>query len=207
MNYYISDLHLNHKNVTKEGKDFDNRGFNTLKGMHDHIERQWNNKVNNKDTVYILGDMVWILDEEILSMVARLKGHKVLIQGNHDKGALKDHRFATLFDEIIPYKEIVDNIGNEHYHLVLSHAPIMMWNGQHKKDWIHLYGHVHNSSEWDFYKKYLRELVEDTKNKNDKIDRYEDFNPIAINVGCMLDYMNYEPKSLGELLKTLDKND
>lgn len=205
MNYYISDLHLNHKNVTKEGKDFDGRPFNTLQSMHEYIERKWNSKIKNDDTVYILGDMVWILNEETLSMVARLKGHKVLIQGNHDKGALKDHRFKTLFDEVVGYKEIVDNIKGKQYHLVLSHYPIMMWNSQHKKNCVHLYGHVHNSSEWDFYKKYLKELVEDTKNKNDKMDRDEDFNPIAINVGCMLDYMNYEPKSLQELLEIINK--
>jgi hypothetical protein len=38
-----------------------------------------------------------------------------------------------------------------------------------------------------------------------KMGRDENFNPIAINVGCMLDYMNYEPKSLKELLETIDK--
>jgi len=27
MNYYISDLHLFHKNVTRAGKDFDDRPF------------------------------------------------------------------------------------------------------------------------------------------------------------------------------------
>ena len=204
MNYYISDLHLNHKNVTKEGKNFDGRNFETIQGMHDYIERKWNAKVKNNDTVYILGDMVWILDEETLSMVARLKGHKVLIIGNHDNGALKDHRFKTLFDEVVPYKEIVDNIKGVQYHLVLSHTPIMMWSGQHK-GWIHLYGHLHNSEEWTFYKRYLKELIRDTKLKKNAMERDKDFNPIAINVGCMLDYMNYEPKSLEELLKTLDK--
>lgn len=30
MNYYIGDLHLFHRNVTDEGKNFDNRPFKTL---------------------------------------------------------------------------------------------------------------------------------------------------------------------------------
>ena len=34
MNYYISDLHLFHKNVTGEGSNFDNRPFKTLDEMH-----------------------------------------------------------------------------------------------------------------------------------------------------------------------------
>ena len=36
---YISDLHLGHINVTKAGKDFDNRGFKDLDEMHDFITR------------------------------------------------------------------------------------------------------------------------------------------------------------------------
>ena len=34
MNYYISDLHLFHKNVTKEGNDFDDLPFGELEEMH-----------------------------------------------------------------------------------------------------------------------------------------------------------------------------
>ena len=30
MNYYISDMHFFHKNVTKEGNNFDKRPFNSL---------------------------------------------------------------------------------------------------------------------------------------------------------------------------------
>ena len=30
MNYYISDMHLFHKNVTRAGKDFDDRPFENL---------------------------------------------------------------------------------------------------------------------------------------------------------------------------------
>lgn len=30
MNYYISDLHLFHKNVTRGGRDFDDRPFDNL---------------------------------------------------------------------------------------------------------------------------------------------------------------------------------
>ncbi len=33
MNYYISDLHLFHRNVTREGKGFDDRPFDDLEEM------------------------------------------------------------------------------------------------------------------------------------------------------------------------------
>lgn len=57
MNYYISDLHLFHKNVTRAGKGFDDRPFDNLEEMHSIIKEKWNIKVTNGDTVYILGDM------------------------------------------------------------------------------------------------------------------------------------------------------
>lgn len=38
MNYYISDMHLFHKNVTKEGNNFDNRPFNSLAEMHEYMK-------------------------------------------------------------------------------------------------------------------------------------------------------------------------
>ena len=98
MNYYISDLHLFHKNVTDEGKNFDHRPFKTLDEMHQTIKERWNTKITGTDHVYILGDMCWKEDERAISFVANLKGNKHLILGNHDR--IKDHRFRQLFSEI-----------------------------------------------------------------------------------------------------------
>ena len=53
MNYYISDLHLFHEASIR----FDNRPFGSLDEMHESVVSRWNNKVNNGDIVYILGDM------------------------------------------------------------------------------------------------------------------------------------------------------
>ena len=57
MNYYISDMHFFHKNVTKEGNNFDNRPFNSLAEMHQYMKEKWNSKITNGDAVYILGDL------------------------------------------------------------------------------------------------------------------------------------------------------
>ena len=54
MNYYISDMHFFHKNVTKEGNNFDNRPFNSLAEMHQYMKEKWNSKITNGDMVYIL---------------------------------------------------------------------------------------------------------------------------------------------------------
>ena len=53
MNYYISDLHLLHKNCIR----FDERPFEGLEEMHETILTNWNRKVTDSDTVFILGDV------------------------------------------------------------------------------------------------------------------------------------------------------
>ena len=131
MNYYISDLHLFHKNVTRAGKDFDDRPFDNLEQMHTIIKDKWNAKVTNGDTVYILGDMAMRgTQEELIAYVSTLKGRKVMIRGNHDD--IRDLRYKQLFDEICDYKEIRDTLDGKNQKLVLCHYPILMrcylWN-------------------------------------------------------------------------------
>ncbi|MBQ3265358.1 MAG: hypothetical protein IJH07_06225 [Ruminococcus sp.] len=52
-----------------------------------------------------------------------------------------------------------------------------------------LYGHVHNSREWKLVEKWQKE-------------EWDEGIPCrVINVGCMMDYMNYAPRTLEELLE------
>ena len=53
--YYISDMHIGHKNAIR----FDNRPFNDIDEMECEIINRWNNKVNSNDDVYILGDVFY----------------------------------------------------------------------------------------------------------------------------------------------------
>ena len=109
MKYYISDMHFFHKNVTKEGNNFDNRPFNSLAEMHQYMKEKWNSKITNGDTVYILGDIAMRgTNEELIALVAQLKGRKVLIKGNHDD--VSDMRYKNIFEEIYDYKEITDYV-------------------------------------------------------------------------------------------------
>lgn len=192
MNYYISDLHLFHKNVTNEGSNFDKRPFDSLKQMHDEIKKHWNERITNQDDVYILGDFCWKENEEAIQLVSSLKGRKHLIIGNHDK--LKDQRYIDLFVEVTTYKEVSESIDGMQYRFILQHYPIMFWNHQHHlKDGkavnIHFYGHVHNSVEEDLYQQFLKVIC------NQFNDQY-----IAINVGCMMPYINYMPRNAKEIL-------
>lgn len=195
-NYYISDMHLFHKNVTAEGSNFDNRPFKTLEEMHEIIKTNWNNTITNADHVYILGDLAWKENEDVISFVSKLKGNKHLIIGNHDR--VKDQRYKQLFVEVSDYKEVKDKINGKEYNVVLSHYPLAFWNHQHHyrrdgeeyKVWtIQLYGHVHNSNEETIFQDFIKSL-------NDK----HNIKCIAKNVGCMMNYMDYTPRTLAEII-------
>ena len=47
-------------------------------------------------------------NEELIALVAQLKGRKVLIKGNHDD--VSDMRYKNIFEEIYDYKEITDYV-------------------------------------------------------------------------------------------------
>lgn len=199
MNYYISDLHLLCKNQTKQGLNYDNRPFKDVDEMHRYILERWNAKVNNGDTVYILGDIALRgRSDTLIALVAQLRGKKVLVRGNHDD--LSDYRYKQLFHEICDYKELTESLGGNAYKLALQHYPILMWNGQHKGT-ILMYGHTHNSVEDVFFQDCIRRM-----NESEELSlRRHGGQPIrAINVGCMHSYMNYEPRTLKEILNALE---
>lgn len=194
MNYFISDLHLFHKNVTEEGSNFDNRPFKTLEEMHNTIKENWNNRITGADHVYILGDLSWKENEDAIQFVSTLKGNKHLILGNHDR--VVDQRYKQLFVEVVNYKEIKDRINGKEYHVIMSHFPIAFWNHQHHyrrdkqehKVWaVQLYGHVHNSAE----EKYFQDFI-------NKLNNECDIECLAKNVGCML--WDYTPRTLEEII-------
>lgn len=192
MNYYISDLHFGCTNKY-EGRTLE----------HDQlIKENWNQTVTNGYIVYILGDIGKEGSnkdiEYLCEIISTLKGRKVLIQGNHEK--LKDIRLRQLFVVICSYKEIIDNFNGMNHSLVLSHYPILFWNGQHK-GWIHLYGHLHETDEHSVYKKcvdYVNDFFKDKTMKG-----YTDCPPAkAYNVGVMIPYMDYRPRTLEEILES-----
>ena len=92
MNYYISDLHFCcASQLAGSGSGYDERDYKTLEEMHTDMLARWNRKVTNGDTVYILGDLSKRgKSEELIALVAQLKGHKILVHGNHDD--LSDYR-------------------------------------------------------------------------------------------------------------------
>lgn len=192
MNYYISDLHIGCTN------SFDGR---TLE--HDEmLVSNWNSKVNNNDTVYVLGDIGRVgsnKDNEYLcSVISRLKGRKILIKGNHD--ILKDYRVKQLFTEIYDYLVITDNQKGFNQKLVLSHYPIFSWDGCYK-DTVLLYGHTHGNFDDVIYQESMERLryeVRQLNIENKEVKKFKNL-PYAYNVGAMMDWNDYCPRTWQEI--------
>ena len=194
MNYYISDLHFFCQDQTQEGPEsYAKRPFANVEEMNAYMLDRWNRKVTDKDTVYILGDIAHQdMSEPLLELIARLRGKKVLIAGNHDNA--KCRKFKKLFEEVCDYKEIRDVSNGKNYSLALFHYPILMWCGQHKGK-ILLYGHTHSTAEDDFFQRCLQQLPNLTG-----FTMKDGRKLAAYNVGCMKPYMDYEPRTLEEII-------
>lgn len=170
--FYISDLHIGHKNILA----FDNRPFFSLEEMTETIISNWNSVVGKNDSVYVLGDMFWN-NAEIPIVLPRLNGVKFLVKGNHDRvnEEMKKH-FVWIKD----YAVIKD--GKEH--VVLCHYPIAHWiNADY--DYIHLYGHIHNGRDTRPFDEYAQQM------------RERGFPYKCANAGCMLH--DYTPVTLDNL--------
>lgn len=176
--FYISDWHYGHANCLH----FDNRPFTTIQKHDAELIRRWNSVVRPGDLVYILGDMFWNKATEAISVLKQLNGQKILIKGNHDR--CHDLEFKKCFVKIVEYLEVEDD-GDK---IVLCHYPIPCFKN-HFYGWLHFYGHVHTSFEYNMmqHNRYLMESLYDRSCR-------------MYNVGAMLPYMDYTPRTKQEIL-------
>ena len=189
MNYYIADLHLGHVNAI----GFDGRPFADVTEMNETLIRRWDSTVNRADTVYVLGDFIWEKESLWPAWLERLTGNKVLVRGNHDPRQFS-RATKRFFQDIADYKEIADT-GR---HVILCHYPMPFHRADYDEKCFMLYGHVHNTREYAFLKKLRKELRESQTERSHARAQF-------INVGCMMPWMDYTPRTLDEILDG-DKN-
>lgn len=152
--WFTSDTHFQHERIIS----YDKRPFRDVAHHDETLIDNWNDRVEDDDEIWHLGDfsieggMV-----EALKYVPRLKGHKRLIIGNHDKcfpGKVYGWKFQRAyldagFEVVLPWAQAkVDGIG-----VNLSHFP---YDGDHGITDRHtawrlrdegkpiLHGHVHH---------------------------------------------------------------
>lgn len=179
--FFISDPHFGHRNILT----FDNRPFGTIEEHDEALINNWNSVVGEDDEVWILGDFSWYGSTKTIEIFSRLNGKKNLCIGNHDHKLLRDKRVRSLFNEVCDYKELqVDG-----YNIVLCHYPIPCYR-DHFYGWIHFYGHVHVSFEWNMMERMQYEMTTLYGKQCD-----------MINVGCMMPYMGYTPRTAKDILE------
>ena len=175
--FYIADWHYGHGNIIA----YDNRPFKSTVAMNEALVENWNRAVTPGDMVYVLGDMFWCKSSEAVPVLEGLNGQKILVRGNHDR--CNDGKFLKQFSKVTDYLEIEDE-GN---HVVLCHYPIPCFKN-HFYGWFHLYGHVHTGFEANMMESVCTQL-------QDLYDR-----PCRMyNVGAMMPYMEYTPRTLEEI--------
>jgi len=175
MKFYTADLHLDHKNVIRLSK----RPFSGVEDMQDTLVSNWINRVSNSDDVYILGDFCFNT-KTFVEYIGRLNGTKHFISGNHDSDAIKQviklkesSSRKSIFSKCFFHNDI-HKIKDGDTKVVLCHFPIYEWEGFHNGA-IHLHGHAHGN-----------------------IGR--SFRSRAYDVGVDVDILNYEPKTLEEII-------
>ena len=167
---YTSDLHFGHANII----GFDHRPFADSDEMDHVLIELWNSRVQPDDTVYIVGDLCYRSGHTADWYLKKLKGHKILILGNHDKHILDDPKALHYLEGVEQMMEIKD--GDRR--ICLCHYPMAEWDGYFRDAW-HIYGHIHG---------HKNEAYEFMRTKEH-----------ALNAGCMIN--NYTPASFNELLR------
>ena len=163
--WFTSDWHVGHDNVLSFCSD--SRGhFRNLEEMHESLINNYNSVVGENQVCYFLGDFAFKGTGYGKGILDQLKGKKILVRGNHDKGhqALVEMGFDSVVDSL-EWK-----IGG--LHITASHFPLRglyrercedfrsyqegeSWHGEYKytekfltlenkgQD-IHLHGHLHS---------------------------------------------------------------
>ena len=105
--------------------------------------------------------------------MSRLKGHKHLVVGNHDKVTLDCREAAKYLESVDKMMHVADD-GKQ---ICLCHYPIADWFGSWHGSW-HIYGHIHGQKQEVYHFMKTRER--------------------ALNASACIN--NYTPASFSELL-------
>jgi calcineurin-like phosphoesterase family protein len=182
--FFISDLHLGHRNVIKYDKRpfIDASGQPDLSMMHTTIINNWNSVVGHNDVVFNLGDLCFDGVNLAKEIVSKLNGKIHFLIGNHDSynDLISLNRFETINDLVD--LNIVGNTMYKNLHFVLCHYPIYSWNRMKHKSY-HIHGHLHGN------------LDNDSLSDNYYVGKK------VIDVGCNL--IDYKPISYTEIINKL----
>ena len=165
--YFISDTHFGHKNIlhytssrceaigVKCYKDNDEWKYidlttnqpiseqEAVKRMDNWIIQKWNERVDKKDEVYVLGDFSFYGVEETQKIFHKLHGKKHLIIGNHDSSGESIQGWATKKQlHLIDITKSRFDWLPKTLRIFMSHFPMISWWSKEYGS-IMLHGHCH----------------------------------------------------------------
>jgi calcineurin-like phosphoesterase family protein len=142
--WLTSDPHFNHRNIlTYEAAT---RPFSNLSDMNETIVNNWNARVAQEDTVYVLGDFFMGSHDEIIPILKRLNGKIILIRGNHDTNP----RIEIYKENGIEVKDI-EYLRYKGRFFIMCHFPnsseeFIQMITHDNSEVIWCYGHVHGNA-------------------------------------------------------------
>ncbi len=139
--FVTADLHFGHENILGHQ---DNRGFSDIVEMNEHIVREWNNQVTDKDKVYVVGDFSFRMDlDDMAHYMSRLQGELHLIKGNHDHDFWKAYEVMKANyhlgnrvkkpDQIIIHRDRIVDLKHGGHKYVMCHYPMETWDGAYRE--------------------------------------------------------------------------
>ena len=130
--WFTSDIHFGHANIIKHA----NRPFTDVEEMDRALVERWNERVDQRDVVYFLGDFSFHKSEATRGIFARLHGEKHLVRGNHDGRAVTELDWTSQSD--------LKTLKADGHRFELCHYPLEVWNAAHHGA-FHLHGHSHGT--------------------------------------------------------------
>lgn len=154
--FFTADLHLGHTSILKF--ESDKRPFTTIDEHDAQIVERWNSKVDSRDSVWVLGDVLF--GRRSFDLLHHLKGTKKLVLGNHDQYPIAD--YALHFSRVMGVAQYKG--------CILSHVPVHP-NQLERRFLANIHGHLHSKSlndpryicvsleHWDLYPAPAEEVM------------------------------------------------
>ena len=201
MKRYIADQHFFDSDVMLL---MDKRPFESIDDMNNYMVSRWNETVQKKDEIYVIGDMFSWRDvkdaKKINRILHQLHGRIHLIIGNHDddwhkKPGIDMERFASV--------NIQKWVKDEKRDVLLNHYPIPYFCKNHLKDKnghlsaYMLHGHTHNSPEQEMLEQMLK-----LSERNYFLTAKGTYEPMFCNLlNCFCGFSDYRPLTLNEWIE------
>lgn len=136
--YYLSDLHLHHRSLALR------RRFPSVQEHDRTLLENLRHRVGANDMLFLLGDLfAYDYDDALLGQLLDIRGHTVLIQGNHETHhwlhKASPRLLSQVFTDIREEAEVMD--GDRLVRMCHEPRPDLYDEGE--KAYL-LYGHLHD---------------------------------------------------------------